>query len=41
MPRAKYIGEHVRLVRVLKRPTRAGLKAEAKEQEKDLREARG
>ena len=40
MDRDDYVGEHRKLVKVLKHPTKAGLKAEAKEQSEDLREAR-
>jgi hypothetical protein len=39
LPRREYIDEHKRLVRVLTHPTPASLKAEAKEQAKDLKDA--
>lgn len=40
MPRGKYVAEHKRLVKRLEHPTKAGLKAEAIEQRKDLQMAK-
>ena len=40
LPRKKYVAEHERLVKRLRNPTPAALEAEAKEQAKDLKEAK-
>lgn len=40
LPKGEYLREHVRLVKILRNPTAASLKAEAKRQAEDIVKAR-